>query len=106
MPKYLIKARYTAQGLKGLQEEGGTRRKESISNALSALGGKLEAMYFAMGDDDVVVIADAPDNAAIAAVGIAVSATGSVRTETVALLTPEEIDKAVKHKINYRPPGR
>jgi uncharacterized protein with GYD domain len=106
MPRYLIRSRYTAEGLKGLQEDGGTRRREAVVNALASVGGKLEAMYFAMGEDDVIIIAEAPDNAAMAAVGIAVGATGSIRPHTVALLTPEEVDKAVKQKISFRAPGR
>lgn len=106
MPKYLIKARYTPEGLKGLQEDGGTRRKESVVSALNSVGGKLEAMYFAMGEDDAVMIVDVPDNAAMAAIGITVGASGAIRSETVVLLTPEEIDRAVKQKISFRPPGR
>lgn len=106
MPRYLLKGRYTPQGLKGLQEDGGTRRRETVVSSLNSIGGKLEAMYFAMGEDDVFVIVEAPDNAAMAAIGIAVGATGAVQLQTVALLTPEEVDKAVKQQVTYRPPGR
>jgi uncharacterized protein with GYD domain len=106
MPRYLVRSRYTPEGLKGLQEHGGTRRREAVVNALHSIGGKLEAMYFAMGEDDVIIIAEAPDNVAMAAIGIAVGATGTIRPQTVVLLTPEEVDKAVKHKISFQAPGR
>jgi len=106
MPKYLIKARYTTEGLKGLKEDSGTRRKESVAHALTSVGGKLEEMYFALGEEDVFIIAEAPDTAAIAAIGFAAGVTGTVRTETVALLTPEEMDKALKHKVSFRAAGR
>jgi hypothetical protein len=37
-------------------------------------------------------------------VGLAVSATGLASTKTIVLLTPEEIDKAAKMQIDYKPP--
>jgi uncharacterized protein with GYD domain len=106
MPKYLIKARYTSEGLKGLKAEGGTGRREVVANMLKSVGGRLESMYFVMGEDDVILIAEAPDNAAITAVSLTTSASGAVHTQTIGLLTPEDVDKAVKQKIDYRAPGR
>ena len=42
----------------------------------------------------------------VAALGIAVSAAGLVRTRTTALLTVEETDRALEKTVNYRAPGR
>lgn len=106
MPKYMIQAAYTAEGLKGLQKDKGSGRREVVNSALNALGGKLEGFYYAFGDDDVVCIADAPDNTAIAALAVAVSASGLVRTKVTPLLTVEEVDKALQKSVNYRAPGR
>jgi uncharacterized protein with GYD domain len=105
MPKYLISADYTAEGLKGLQKDKASGRRRAISAAMESLGGKLEAIYFALGEDDIYLIADLPDNAAAARYGIAVSGLGSVHTKTVALFTPEEIDAMLAKKVNYRAPG-
>jgi len=63
-------------------------------------------MYFALGEDDVCGIVDYPDNITAAALGIAISAAGLVRTQTTALLTVEEVDRALEKTVNYRPPGR
>ena len=52
-----------------------------------------------------MIIADLPDNVAVSAVSLGVSATGFVRTRTTALLTVEEVDKALSTSINYRKPG-
>ena len=67
MPKYLFEARYTSEGDKGVEEEGGTSRREAVKNHLDQLGGKLEAMYFAFGDVDCYSIVDLPDNVSAAA---------------------------------------
>ncbi|HLY21774.1 MAG TPA: GYD domain-containing protein, partial [bacterium] len=48
---------------------------------------------------------DAPDNVTVAAVSLAINASGGVSVKTVALLTPEEIDQAAKKTVNYRAPG-
>ncbi len=106
MPKYLIEASYTLEGVKGFAKDGGSKRREAVETALKSLGGKLDALYFAFGDPDAIVIMDAPDNVSAAAASVAINATGAVRLKTVVLLTPEEMDAAVKKTVNYRPPGR
>src|SRR6266436_4496456 len=106
MAKYLITASYTAEGAKGLMKEGGTRRRQAAEQAIKSAGGKLEAFYFAFGDSDAFVIIDAPDHATVAAASVAINASGAVHTKTVVLLTPEEIDQAVKKGTTYRAPGQ
>jgi uncharacterized protein with GYD domain len=106
MPKYLFEARYTAEGAKGVEKEGGTSRREAVKKHLKQLGGKLEAMYFAFGDVDCYTIVDLPDSESAAALSFAVNESGAIATKTVVLLTPEEIDAAMKKKVNFRAPGR
>jgi uncharacterized protein with GYD domain len=106
MPRYLIEASYTLEGVKGLVKEGGSKRREAADAAIRGLGGKLEAFYFAFGDPDALLIADLPDNASAAAASVAINSSGAVSVKTVVLLTPEEMDTAVKKTVNYRAPGR
>ena len=106
MPKYLVTASYTAEGAKGLMKDGGSKRRQAIEAALQAVGGKVESFYFALGEHDVFVIVDAPDNASIAAMTLAVAAAGGAVSRTTVLLTAEEIDQATKKRPNYVPPGQ
>jgi uncharacterized protein with GYD domain len=62
-------------------------------------------MYYAFGEDDVLVIAEYPDNVTAAAASLTVAASGAVSVKMVVLLTPEEIDEAAKKSVDYRPPG-
>ncbi|MEO3799537.1 GYD domain-containing protein [Nonomuraea sp. B1E8] len=105
MPKYLIQATYTAEGLKGVLRDGGTGRRQAVERMAESVGGRVEQMYFAFGDTDTYVILDLPSNAASAAVGLTISATGAVRTKTVVLLAPEEVDDATRMDVAYQPPG-
>ena len=76
MPKYLITASYSAEGLRGLQKDKASGRRQAVTAAIEGLGGKVESFYNALGADDAYVIADLPDNSTAAALGIAVSARG------------------------------
>ena len=105
MAKYMIEASYTQEGVKGLFKEGGTGRRTAIETAAKGLGGTVEAMYYVFGDDDVLVILDMPDNVSVAAFSLAVSAAGGATSTVRVLLTPEEIDAAVKKTAGYRAPG-
>lgn len=106
MPKYLIVASYTAEGVKGVLKDGGTKRRQAAETALKSVGGSVDAFYFAFGDNDVYAIIDAPDNLSVAGASLAIGASGAVHTKTVVLLTPEEIDQATKKGTIYQPPGR
>jgi len=106
MPKYLVEARYTTEGAKGLAREGGSGRRAAIAKTLESAGGKLEAVYFAFGDVDVYIIVDLPDNVSAAAVSLAANQTGFLASKTIVLLTAEEMDQATKRKIDFRPPGQ
>jgi uncharacterized protein with GYD domain len=105
MPKFMIRASYTADGARGLVKEGGTARRAVVQKMIEGLGGKLESFYYAYGEDDVYAISDLPDAASGIALALAVNASGAVRLNTVALITPEEIDAAAKRVVNYRAPG-
>jgi uncharacterized protein with GYD domain len=91
--------------VKGVLKGGGTARRTAIEKLVTGLGGKLEAFYFAFGGDDVVVIADLPDQKTAAAVGLAVNASGTTTLKTTVLLTPEDIDAAAHTAVDYTPPG-
>lgn len=106
MGKYLVAASYTAEGAKGLLKDGGTKRLEVVRELLKGVGGTLEAGYFALGEQDVYLIVDAPDVASVTAIALATNASGAVRVNTTVLLTPEEVDAAVKKPVKYTPPGR
>ena len=106
MPKFLVEARYTAEGAKGIAKDGGSARRAAIEKAVTGLGGRLESFYFAFGDVDAYVIVDLPDNIAAAAMGLAVGQSGLASTRTVVLLTMEEADAATKKNVAYRGPGR
>ena len=106
MARYMFTGSFAVDGAKGLLAEGGTSRRAALEKLFGSLGGTLESYYFAFGTDDFFIVGDLPGNAAAAAAALTTSASGTVHTRTVVLMTPEEIDAATKLSPSYRAPGR
>ena len=106
MPKFLISASYTLEGVKGLLKEGGTSRRKAVEDTAKAMGGHLEAFYYTFGENDVFGIADMPDNVTAATFAMGLAARGTVHAKTTVLLTPEEVDQAVKKTMKFRAAGQ
>ncbi|HYJ95349.1 MAG TPA: GYD domain-containing protein [Vicinamibacterales bacterium] len=105
MSKFMLKASYNSDGVRGLIKEGGSKRRAVVQKMVEGMGGKLEAFYYAWGADDAFIIADLPDEKAGIALSLAVNASGAVRLTTIPLITPEEIDAAAKKTVKYKAPG-
>jgi uncharacterized protein with GYD domain len=106
MPKYLISGCYVGEGIKGLLKDGGTKRKEAVEQLIGSLGGTVESIHFAFGDDDFFIIVDAPDNVKAAAGSLIASSTGAVSVKITVLMTPEEVDEVSKISAPYSAPGQ
>ena len=107
MPHYLIQASYTAQGVSGLIKNP-EDRAAAIRPLVEGMGGRIESMYFAFGESDVVVIAELPDNVTMAAFSMAIVAGGGVANFKTTVLLPmsEGVEAARKAgSISYSPPG-
>ena len=107
MPRYLIQASYTAQWFSGLVssiEDRGVALRERIES----IGGQVESHYYTFGDSDVVLILEMPENVTMAAMAMAVGASGAVSKFSTTVLIPisDGVEAARKAAgINYRPPG-
>lgn len=106
MPKYLFEGTYVGPGIKGLMQEGGSKRREALTEALGSVGGTLESFYFAFGYYDVLGVFEVPDDASAAALSLLVNSTGAVNVRLKPLLSVEDIDEAVKKTPSYRAPGQ
>jgi uncharacterized protein with GYD domain len=105
MPKFMVKTRYTPEGIKGLRKDKASGREKAVAAACEAMGGKLDALYYALGEDDAVTIVDLPSLAHAASLALAIGSSGMCGVQTVALLTVAEMDKALAEDVKYRPPG-
>ena len=105
MGHYLFRAHYTQAGIAGVLKEGAASRIKAVNELAASVGGRVEVAYWAFGDDDFIMIAELPDNAAAAAAATRVSASGVGGVTTTVLLTAAEVDEARGRGVTYRPPG-
>lgn len=107
MPRYLIQASYSTQGVSDLVTTP-QDRAAAVRPVIERLGGSIESFDFAFGDYDVVAICQVPDNVSAAALAMAVGATGALSAfKTTVLISMEEAVEAMRKAgaVGYRPPG-
>ena len=83
-------------------------RGEAVTPLFEAAGGKLIEYYFGVGQDNVFVIYELPDDIALEALIMAVLAGGAVTSaKTTAIITSAEAVEAMKKaaEITYNPPS-
>ncbi len=102
MPKFLMQAQYSTEGLKRLMQDTAAVRTEELKKAVASVGGRLEGLYWALGDDDAILLVDLPDSVSAAAAGMAASASGHARVRTTRLLTAGEVDQALAKIVRFR----
>jgi len=105
---YMIEVGYTPQSW-STQIDKKANVIERITPAVNAAGGKIECLYYAFGDVDLVGIIDFPTPEDAAGFALAVGSTGALRTyRTTPLLTVEQgissMRKAEEIRKVYTPP--
>ncbi len=108
MPFYMYQMSYSRDAIKAMLAKP-TDRKAAARQVVEATGGKLLEFFFCYGSDDVVVIAEAPSDAAMAALSLAVAASGAASNGSITkLMTAEEgmeaMRLAAKAGGSYSPP--
>ena len=109
MAYYMIQISVSQDSLKALLENPNDHA-EAAKPAVAALGGTLHHYFFALGDSDVVLLAEFPDNEAAMTCAMLVSGTGSVTSwKTTPLVTSGDavalMKKAGEVGGTYKPPA-
>ncbi len=93
MPTYVSLFRFTDQGIRNIKE--GPARLDAAKKAFQAAGAELKQFYLLMGQYDVLVIAEAPDDETAAKIALALGSLGNVRTETFKAFPESEYRKLI-----------
>jgi uncharacterized protein with GYD domain len=107
MPLYLSKFSYTPETWARLIANPEDRRLAAQAY-IESVGGKLHGFWYAFGSHDGYTLWEAPDNVSMAAVSLAISGGGALRSlETTVLITVEDTIAALRmaEQVQYRPPG-
>ena len=93
MPTYISLLRYTQQGIAAIKQ--GPARLDKAKESYKRAGGELKGFYLTVGQYDAVVIAELPDDTALAKLALALGAQGNIRTETLRAFTESEYRRIV-----------
>lgn len=90
MATYIVLSSFTEQGIRSIRDT--TKRADAVREAARKFGVTAREFYWTMGAHDVVVIFDAPDDASMTALTMAIGAQGNVRTQTMRAFSREEMN--------------
>ena len=91
MATYIVLLNYTDQGIRNVKQSP-KRRKAAIA-AAEKLGINVRETYLTMGRYDMVLVADAASDDAVATWALSVGSLGNVRTQTMRAYPVDEMEK-------------
>lgn len=94
MATYIVVGNFTDQGVRGVRDT--TKRAAAVRDAAKKAGVTTKEIYWTMGQFDVIAIFDAPDDASMSAVALAIGAAGNVRGQTLRAYSREEMDAVLR----------
>jgi uncharacterized protein with GYD domain len=85
--------KYTQQGIQNIKES--PARFDAAKKALQSMGADIKQVFLTMGQYDLVIIAEAPDDETVAKFILATGSLGNVSTQTMRAFTEDEFRKIV-----------
>ncbi len=93
MATYISLVRYTDQGVRNIKQS--PERLDAAKKAFQAAGGELKQFFLVMGKYDILLVAEAPNDEAVAKVALTLGSLGNVRTDTFRAFSEAEFRKIV-----------
>jgi uncharacterized protein with GYD domain len=93
MPTYILLSSLTAEGLQTLRSNPGRLRE--VNRDVEELGAKVLHQWAVLGPFDFVNVVEAPDDATIAKVSLALGARGSAKIQSLSALSVDELLAAI-----------
>jgi uncharacterized protein with GYD domain len=93
MSTYIILIGWTQKGVESIKES--PNRLDAAKKAFQAAGAKLKEFYLVMGQYDMVVVAEAPDDETVAKLALTIGSGGAIRTQTLRAFTEDEYRKII-----------
>jgi uncharacterized protein with GYD domain len=89
MPTYIMLGSFTDQGVRAAKDT--TKRAQAARDLGKKVGVTVRDVYWTLGQYDVALVAEAPDDETMTAFGLSIGSLGNVRTQTLRAFTPDEM---------------
>jgi uncharacterized protein with GYD domain len=93
MATYIVLGSFTDQGIRAVKDT--TKRAEDIRGIGKKVKVAVKEVYWTLGQYDVALIVEAPDEATVAAFSLSVSALGNVRYQALRAFSAEEMGEVL-----------
>jgi len=93
MPSYVTLVKWTDQGIKNVKDS--PKRLEAFETAVKAAGATLKDFYLVMGEYDLVVVTEAPNDETVTKLALTAAMQGHVRTTTLRAYNRQEYQKII-----------
>jgi uncharacterized protein with GYD domain len=90
MATYIVLTTFTDQGIRNVKDS--TKRADGVKELAKKFGITAKEFFWTLGSYDVVAIFEAPDDASMTALGLAIGAAGNIRTQTLRAFSREEMN--------------
>jgi len=93
MPTYITLVNFTQKGVENVKES--PQRLDAAKNAFKGMGAELKEFYLVMGQYDIILVSEAPDDETIAKIALILGSLGNVRTESFRAFKEDEYREIV-----------
>ncbi|UCD91218.1 MAG: GYD domain-containing protein [Desulfobacterales bacterium] len=88
MPTYITLVRYTQKGVENVKDS--PQRLDAAKKAFRGMGAELKEFYLVMGQYDIILVSEAPNDEAVAKIALTLGSLGNVRTESFRAFKEDE----------------
>jgi uncharacterized protein with GYD domain len=93
MPTFILSLNWTEQGIRSVKDA--PKRAEASKELAKNVGVEIKQVYLTTGEDDLLVIVDAPNGDNVTKFALALGAQGNVRTRTSRAWPESEFQKLI-----------
>ena len=93
MPTYITLVSWTQKGIENVRES--PNRLDAAKKLFQTAGGELKQFYLVLGQYDMVVVSEAPDDETASKMVLSIASQGSVRSVTMRAYTEDEYRKII-----------
>ena len=93
MVTYLMLLNWTDQGIKNVKDS--PKRLDAVKKLAKEMGGEVKSFYLTLGQYDLVLVVDMPNNDKLAAFGLKLGSLGNVRSTTLKTFSEDDYRRII-----------
>lgn len=93
MATFVSLVNWTDQGIRNFKDT--PKRADAFAQLVQKHGGSVKGIWWTLGEYDIVVITEAPDDETYTAVALELASLGNVRTQTLRAFDRSEVERII-----------